>query len=285
MRRIFLIGLLFGPALASAQSANDLADQNKKLMQQLEATRTVITVLDARAAEAGREKEVLAAEMRQVVERNAALERELDASAEKTNQSSRTNEQLRAEMEQLRQTHQRRVADLESKIDALQESGHQPDPASESSLGELDDLQYRSGWIAQLLGYHRGFVDASRNLGISAREEQASKALTKQITATISRNFEVPDLTAFGMPFVDGHVTPINGVATGRILYRNAEGTSLEVWLVQRSGQRSQVYFGENDDLKIVHWAGADTEFALIGTMAWGELAPIAGELYQRYGM
>ncbi|MGI9493197.1 MAG: hypothetical protein ACR2QF_12425 [Geminicoccaceae bacterium] len=264
---------------------NDLADQNKKLMQQLEATRTVISVLDKRSAEAELEKEALATEMQQVRERNIELERELDASRGKSDQSSRVHEQLRVEMEQLRQNHQRRVADLQGEIDALRETGHQPTPSGEPSPGEFDDLQYRSGWIAQLLGYHRGFVDATRNLGIGAREEQASKALSRQLSATVGRDFEVPDLSSFGMPFVGGHVTSINGVATGRILYRNAEGNPLEFWIVQRSGQRSQVYFGENDDLNIVHWAGADTEFALIGPMAWSELAPIAGELYQRYGM
>ncbi len=285
MRSRLLIGLLLWPVSASAQNEDDLADQNKKLMQQLEATRTVITVLDARAAKAELENESLSAELERNRQRIAQLERKLNESFDQSSQSGSASESLLAEMEQLRRSHRQQVADLESRINALRESNNQEEKAEEQSSAELDTLENRNGWVAQLLGYHRGYADATRTVEISARDEQQSGALTEALKTTVGQDFTVPDLTHFAMLLVGGQIASINGVATGRIIYHNEDGNPLEFWVVQRQGRSSQVYFGENHGLNIVHWASENAEYVLIGPLAWDDFAPIAGDLYQRYGL
>lgn len=258
---------------------SNLEDENRRLAQELDATRTVLTILDEQATEVVRERGILAAKAGENSQRVIALERELSASLEKSYQFDRANELLTAEVDELRQS----IAALESKLSASQEKNNQLNRANKLLTAEQETQQPRSGWIARLLGYHRGYIDAVSKVEISAGEERERKTLTKKLETALGRDFSVPDLAALGAVFVGGHVASISGAATGRIVYRHTDGNPLEFWLVARRGQSSNVNFGQNGELNIVHWQGNDSEYALISSVAWSELAPIAGKLHRLY--
>lgn len=263
------------------QRAGNLADENLKLLQQLEATRTVLTILDEQATEVGGEREILAAKAEENRQRVVELERELSASHEKSYQADLANEKLKVEIDELRQGSQHQVDTLESKLSVLEKENEQLRRTNEQPTAKEETLQPQSNWVARLLGYHRGYIDAASQMEISAEEEWENKALTKRLETALGQGITVPDLAALGMVFVGGHVTPINGAATGRIVYQDTDGNQLEFWLAPRRGQSSSVNFGQSGELNIVHWQGANTEYALIGSVAWEELAPIAGKLHQ----
>lgn len=66
--------------IGQPQPTSSLADDNVKLMQQLEATSTVLAIIDTQAAKTAMEKEILAAKAEQDRQHIAALESELSKS-------------------------------------------------------------------------------------------------------------------------------------------------------------------------------------------------------------
>ncbi|MEL6961840.1 MAG: hypothetical protein AAFO01_03740 [Pseudomonadota bacterium] len=265
--------------LRPQQNKSDLVDQNEALRQQLEATRKVLAIFDAQAAEALRENELLVAEAEQSRQRITSLERELSTAVETIKSAKRDNDILLAELVQLRQ----QTTKLGSSDATVGDGDPEHILPAKKPVIKKASHQSRADWIAELIGYHPASFDVSREVEISAHQEKLDEALTKHFQTTFGPNFALPNLDAFGVSLIGGHVTTINGAETGRIVYRDADNNTLDFWLVSKSGRASQVSFGEQNDLNFVHWGENHMAYALIGPLAWRNLAPIAGELHQRF--
>lgn len=271
------------PEQTPKRDVSDLVDRNEALLQQLEATRKVLAIFDEQAAEALQKNETLVAEAEQNRQRIAALERELSAAVEKINRSHRDNDRLLAKVERLQQDRRQEIAALNNKDTIPEGDRSQYILPAKKPAAETRPLRSRTEWIAQLVGVHRASRDGAHEIDKSSGQEQDREALINRFQKTFGQDFALPDLEAFGAFLVGGQIYKINGTETGRIAYRDADNNTLDFWLVPSPGRNSRVSFGEQNDLNFVYWNQNGVEYALVSSLAWSNLAPIAGELHQRY--
>lgn len=120
-------------------------------------------------------------------------------------------------------------------------------------LAEAEDLRKQNSWIAQVLGYHRGYAGTMREVEVSAKAERDQQMLTRWFRNTFGQSFTIPDLE--GLTFIGGRVFFVNGVPTGQIAYHDQQGRLTGFCFTRGpNGQQIPVSAGHDDDLNMAYW-------------------------------
>ena len=152
-------------------------------------------------------------------------------------------------------------------------------------LAEAERLRLRSDWVAQVVGYHRGYAGTPHEVEISAEEQRNEQALTKWMKNVLGKDFAVPDLSEAGMTFVGGRVLFVNGVATGQFAYHDDQGRLTGFCLTPSAdGQENGWRVGQSGDLNAIYWQKKGYQYVVVGYTEPATLAPIAAKLQKTYG-
>lgn len=136
------------------------------------------------------------------------------------------------------------------------------------------------GWKAQVADYHRVYATQTRHLvEVPASEkDHIEKWLSKATGVSVS----VPDLSDAGYEFQGARLLVANGKPVSQLLYTDADGGVIALCGIagggDTTGTDTQIF---EDDLKIVSWKNATTDFVLVGPKA-ADLAPLAETLSLR---
>ena len=106
----------------------------------------------------------------------------------------------------------------------------------------------------------------------ASQEQDMIRWLSKRMNAAV----RVPNLTEFGFEALGGRLLPgVDGPAC-QIMYQNAEGKRLTIYLARDPGQPKPLRFGDNDAVHVVFWSDGTLAFAVSAELSNEQLARIA---------
>ena len=175
------------------------------------------------------------------------------------------------------------LTDAREAVDSLNLRVARLNQTNDLLLAETEDLRKQNSWIAQVLGYHRGYADSMREVEVSAKAERDKQMLTKWFRDTFGRSFSIPELD--GLTFVGGRVFFVNGVPTGQIAYHDEQGRLTGFCFTRGpEGQQIPVSEGRDDDLNIAYWLKGGWQYVMVGWADRRQLTPLAIQLQLTYG-
>ncbi len=175
------------------------------------------------------------------------------------------------------------LTDARETVDSLNLRVARLNQTNDLLLAETDDLRKQNSWIAQVLGYHRGYAGSMREVEVSAKAERDQQMLTKWFRNTFGRSFSIPELD--GLTFVGGRIFFVNGVPTGQIAYHDEQGRLTGFCFTRGpEGQQIPVSEGRDDDLKIAYWLKGGWQYVMVGWADRRQLTPLAIQLQLTYG-
>ncbi len=259
---------------ASRDQKIHLADLSSHLSTAQEKLRDKTASLAARIAE----REAIESRMSKLVA-DFALDQEvlktrLLAAEGSLADAARTEEQLRTA-----------AATSETNLQSALLQINQLSQANEHLLAEVEDLRLKSDWVAQVVGYHRGYAGTRYEVEISAEEQRNEQALTTWMKNVLGKDFTVPDLSGKGMTFVGGRVFFVNGVATGQFAYHDDQGRLTGFCLTpSEEGKGDAWRVGKSGRLNAIYWQKKGFQYVLVGDADPKVLASIAKDLHKAYG-
>lgn len=175
------------------------------------------------------------------------------------------------------------LTDARETVDSLNLRVAKLNQTNDLLLAETDDLRKQNSWIAQVLGYHRGYAGGMREVEVSAKAERDQQMLTKWFRNTFDRSFSIPELD--GLTFVGGRVFFVNGVPTGQIAYHDEQGRLTGFCFTRGpKGQQIPVSEGQDDDLNIAYWLKDGWQYVMVGWADRRQITPLAIQLQLTYG-
>jgi anti-sigma factor RsiW len=121
---------------------------------------------------------------------------------------------------------------------------------------------------------HKIYVAENRRaVEVAASQEQDMiRWLSKRMNAAV----RVPDLREFGYEALGGRLLPgVEGPAC-QIMYQNAEGKRITLYLARADGKPKPLRFGDADQVHVVFWSDGTLAFALSGEVESERLGRIA---------
>lgn len=149
-------------------------------------------------------------------------------------------------------------------------------PVGQTAAGPEADLVQR----ARLA--HKIYVaEGRRAVEVAAAEEESMiRWLSKRMNAAV----RVPDLREFGFEVLGGRLLPgIEGPAC-QIMYQNAEGKRITLYLARADGKPKPLRFRDDDAVHVVFWSDGTLAFALSGEIDQERLAQIAAVVARASG-
>jgi anti-sigma factor RsiW len=116
-------------------------------------------------------------------------------------------------------------------------------------------------------------AEGRRAVEVAASEEQDMiRWLSKRMNAMV----RVPDLREFGFQALGGRLLPgVEGPAC-QLMYENAEGQRLTIYLARADGKSKPLRFGDGEAVHVVFWSDGTLAFAVSGTIDKERLGRIA---------
>ncbi len=116
-------------------------------------------------------------------------------------------------------------------------------------------------------------AENTRAVEVAASQQDAMiRWLSKRMNAAV----RVPNLTEFGFQALGGRLLPgIDGPAC-QIMYQNADGKRLTIYLARADGATRPLRFGDDDRVHVVFWSDGTLAFAVSGELGNEQLARIA---------
>lgn len=121
---------------------------------------------------------------------------------------------------------------------------------------------------------HKIYVAENRRaVEVAASQEQDMiRWLSKRMNAAV----RVPDLREFGFEALGGRLLPgVEGPAC-QIMYQNADGKRITLYLARADGKSKPLRFGDADQVHVVFWSDGTLAFALSGEIDTERLGRIA---------
>jgi anti-sigma factor RsiW len=106
----------------------------------------------------------------------------------------------------------------------------------------------------------------------ASQEQDMIRWLSKRMNAAV----RVPDLSEFGFHALGGRLLPGAVGPACQIMYQNAEGKRLTIYLARAGGPPKPLGFGDDDRVHVVFWSDGTLAFAVSGELANEQLARIA---------
>jgi anti-sigma factor RsiW len=132
------------------------------------------------------------------------------------------------------------------------------------TYGGLAPVPSAPGWLDHVADYHRVYAAETRHL-VEVGADEADHIQT-WIGNRTGVNFNIPDLTEFGLTFEGGRLLVANGKPVAQLMYRDAAGTVFALCF-QSSGQGATDGFTDGSRKGIVMqvWRTDTAAFVLVG--------------------
>ncbi|MCC6534970.1 MAG: anti-sigma factor [Burkholderiales bacterium] len=119
-------------------------------------------------------------------------------------------------------------------------------------------------------------AESRRAVEVAASQEQDMiRWLSKRMNAAV----RVPDLSQFGFEALGGRLLPGADGPACQIMYQNAAGKRLTIYLAREPGGARPVRFSDRETVHVVFWSNGTLAFAVSAELNRDELARIAAEV------
>ena len=106
----------------------------------------------------------------------------------------------------------------------------------------------------------------------ASHEQDMIRWLSKRMNAAV----RVPNLNEFGFEALGGRLLPGSEGPACQIMYQNAAGKRLTIYLARAGGAARPLRFGDDDKVHVVFWSDGTLAFAVSGELTNEQLARIA---------
>jgi anti-sigma factor RsiW len=106
----------------------------------------------------------------------------------------------------------------------------------------------------------------------ASQEDDMIRWLSKRMNAAV----RVPNLTEFGFQALGGRLLPGSHGPACQIMYQNADGKRLTIYLARADSGSRPLRFGDDDTVHVVFWSDGTLAFAVSGELSNEQLARIA---------
>jgi anti-sigma factor RsiW len=123
-------------------------------------------------------------------------------------------------------------------------------------------------------------VEVAHPVEVGAAEEAH---LLQWLGKRLGRPLAAPDLSRFGYKLMGGRLLPAGGAAAAQLMYDDASGRRLTVYVRAASGTETAFRFQQEGDASTFAWIDQGFGFAVTAMASRDELLPIAEAVYQRF--
>lgn len=105
--------------------------------------------------------------------------------------------------------------------------------------------------------------------------------LLKWLSKRLGRRLLAPDLSQFGYRLIGGRLLPADGGAAAQLMYQDASGKRLTVYIEAARGNETAFRFREEGKVSTFTWIDRGFGFAVTAPAGRAELLPIAEAVYR----
>jgi anti-sigma factor RsiW len=129
---------------------------------------------------------------------------------------------------------------------------------------------------------HKIYVaEGRRAVEVAAAEEESMvRWLSKRMNAAV----RVPDLREFGFEALGGRLLPGVAGPACQLMYQNADGKRITIYLARADGKPKTLRFGDDDAVHVVFWSDGTLAFAVSGELDKERLTQIAAAVARASG-
>lgn len=123
-------------------------------------------------------------------------------------------------------------------------------------------------------------VEVAHPVEVGAAQEAH---LLQWLGKRLGRPLAAPDLSRFGYKLMGGRLLPAGSAAAAQLMYDDASGRRLTVYVRAASGTETAFRFQQEGDASTFAWIDQGFGFAVTAVASRDELLPIAEAVYQRF--
>ena len=127
--------------------------------------------------------------------------------------------------------------------------------------------------------YRTFVVEVAHPVEVGAAQEAH---LLQWLSKRLGRPLAAPDLSRFGYRLMGGRLLPAGDAAAAQLMYDDASGRRLTVYVRAASGTETAFRFQQEGDAATFAWVDQGFGFAVTATTSRDELLPIAEAVYHR---
>lgn len=137
-----------------------------------------------------------------------------------------------------------------------------------------------SGWVERAAYAHTVYAPEPRHpVEVRAQEEHLARWLTSRIRVPV----KLFDLGAQGFQLVGGRLLPDGPDKSAQLMYQNATGQRITVYLRKPDSATDAAFrYEERDGLGLFYWVEAGAGYAVVGPLPRAQLLAIAEAIYHQ---
>ncbi|MFO1270702.1 MAG: anti-sigma factor [Rubrivivax sp.] len=137
-----------------------------------------------------------------------------------------------------------------------------------------------AGWVERAAYAHSVFTPEPRHaVEVKAQEEHLSRWLTNRIALPV----KLFDLRAQGFELVGGRLLPDGPGKSAQLMYQNAAGTRVTVYLRKpEAGADAAFRYERHGELGLFYWVESGAGYALVGALPREDLLALAEAIYRQ---
>lgn len=124
-------------------------------------------------------------------------------------------------------------------------------------------------------------VEVAHPVEVGAQQEQH---LLQWLSKRLGRRLAAPDLSRFGYRLMGGRLLPGGSAAAAQLMYDDASGRRLTVYVRATEGTETAFRFQQDGDAATFAWIDQGFGFAVTAVATRDELLPIAEAVYRGFG-
>lgn len=128
--------------------------------------------------------------------------------------------------------------------------------------------------------YRTFVVEVAHPVEVGAAQETH---LLQWLGKRLGRPLAAPDLSRFGYKLMGGRLLPAGSAAAAQLMYDDASGRRLTVYVRAASGTETAFRFQQEGDAATFAWIDQGFGFAVTAMASRDELLPIAEAVYQKF--
>jgi anti-sigma factor RsiW len=129
--------------------------------------------------------------------------------------------------------------------------------------------------------YRTFVVEVAHPVEVASAQEAH---LLQWLSRRLGKPLVAPDLTPFGYRLMGGRLLPGNGGAAAQLMYDDASGKRLTLYVRAAAGSETAFRFQREGDAATFAWIDQGFGFAVTAPATREELMPIAEAVYRRFG-
>jgi anti-sigma factor RsiW len=129
--------------------------------------------------------------------------------------------------------------------------------------------------------YRTFVVEVAHPVEVASAQESH---LLQWLSRRLGKPLVAPDLTPFGYKLMGGRLLPGNGSAAAQLMYDDASGKRLTLYVRAAEGSETAFRFQREGDAATFAWIDQGFGFAVTAPVSREELMPIAEAVYRGFG-